>query len=103
MHDYKKNCWEFMKCGRELGGDKADELGVCPVSSFLSADGLNGGVNGGRICCIIDKNGCRDNLMHREDLCFKCEFRYNVSNEEGLLNICQSTGFSLSNSFDKGK
>ncbi|MBW6487192.1 MAG: HD domain-containing protein [Syntrophobacterales bacterium] len=23
------NCWEFMKCGREVGGAKADELGIC--------------------------------------------------------------------------
>jgi hypothetical protein len=23
------NCWEFKKCGRELGGAKAAELGVC--------------------------------------------------------------------------
>lgn len=25
------NCWEFMKCGRELGGSKVKELGVCPA------------------------------------------------------------------------
>lgn len=25
------NCWEFMKCGREFGGDKMDELGICPA------------------------------------------------------------------------
>ncbi|MDO9514716.1 MAG: HD-GYP domain-containing protein [Syntrophales bacterium] len=25
------NCWEFMKCGRELGGEKVQELGVCPA------------------------------------------------------------------------
>lgn len=25
------NCWEFMKCGREKGGAKAKELGVCPA------------------------------------------------------------------------
>lgn len=25
------NCWEFMKCGRELGGEKESELGVCPA------------------------------------------------------------------------
>ena len=24
------NCWEFKKCGREEGGAKAHELGVCP-------------------------------------------------------------------------
>lgn len=25
------NCWEFMKCGREVGGAKAQELGICPA------------------------------------------------------------------------
>ncbi len=25
------NCWEFKKCGREAGGTKAKELGVCPA------------------------------------------------------------------------
>jgi hypothetical protein len=25
------NCWEFMKCGREVGGARAEELGVCPA------------------------------------------------------------------------
>ncbi len=25
------NCWEYMKCGREEGGENADELGVCPA------------------------------------------------------------------------
>jgi hypothetical protein len=25
------NCWEFKKCGREKGGAKAEELGVCPA------------------------------------------------------------------------
>jgi HD-GYP domain-containing protein (c-di-GMP phosphodiesterase class II) len=25
------NCWEFMKCGREVGGERAEELGVCPA------------------------------------------------------------------------
>ena len=25
------NCWEFKGCGREAGGAKAKELGVCPA------------------------------------------------------------------------
>lgn len=25
------NCWEFMNCGREVGGSKAHEFGVCPA------------------------------------------------------------------------
>lgn len=26
----KLNCWEFKKCGRETGGLKIKEMGVCP-------------------------------------------------------------------------
>jgi hypothetical protein len=90
-----------MKCGREIGGDRAVELGICPVSSEFSADGLNGGVNGGRICWIMDKNGCNNKVMQRADFCFQCEFRYRVMNEEGLINVCKATGFLLSNLADK--
>ena len=25
------NCWEFKNCGRQLDGNKAKELGVCPA------------------------------------------------------------------------
>ena len=25
------NCWEFMKCGRENGGNNAEQFGVCPA------------------------------------------------------------------------
>ncbi|MBF0475198.1 MAG: hypothetical protein HQK59_05075 [Deltaproteobacteria bacterium] len=25
------NCWEFKKCGRQAGGDKVKEIGVCPA------------------------------------------------------------------------
>lgn len=25
------NCWEFKKCGREEGGSKSKESGICPV------------------------------------------------------------------------
>jgi len=27
----KLNCWEFMKCGRERGGNMVEQLGVCPA------------------------------------------------------------------------
>jgi hypothetical protein len=25
------NCWEFMECGREEGGEKVEALGTCPA------------------------------------------------------------------------
>lgn len=99
----KYNCWDFMKCGRETGGARVDELGACPVSHEDSADALNGGFNGGRICWVMNGNGCHDKLMRGKDFCFQCEFRYKVTLEEGLLNICKATGLFLSTSSEKKK
>ena len=33
-----KNCWEFKKCGRELGGIKVKDLGVCPANPSHGRD-----------------------------------------------------------------
>jgi hypothetical protein len=40
------NWWEFKKCGREPGGAKAAELGICPSASETRVDGINNGKNG---------------------------------------------------------
>ena len=47
------NCWEFMHCGREPGGVRADDLGVCPAAADGRMDGVNAGRNGGRICWVV--------------------------------------------------
>jgi hypothetical protein len=41
----KRNCWEVMNCGREVGGTKVDALGVCPASRLIEFDGINNGIN----------------------------------------------------------
>jgi hypothetical protein len=95
----KYNCWEFMKCGREMGGDKTAESGVCPVAAESAAHGLNGGINAGRICWVVAGNSSKGTVKcsdsHGEHHCFQCEFRYKVTREEGLLNICKATGALL--------
>lgn len=97
----KLNCWEFMKCGKAPGGDKADEIGICPVANEASANGLNGGVNGGRICWVIaavcykEKIKCHDS--QKISSCFDCKFHNQVMAEEGLLNLCRTSGFFLLN------
>jgi hypothetical protein len=97
----KYNCWEFMKCGRGVGGDKVDELGVCPVATETFANGLKGGINRGRLCWVISGNGCKDNVkcsdLHHKNSCFQFEFRYKVTMEEGLVTICRETGLFLNN------
>jgi hypothetical protein len=64
------NCWEFKKCGREAGGSKAAQLGVCPAypdhgQSCARVTGtLCGGVVQGTFAAKLGN-------------CMKCEF-YNT-------------------------
>ncbi len=89
-HESRKlNCWEYMKCGRELNGKKVKELGVCPVAIDPYADGINEGINGGRICWAIvgsyslyhEKGPCWQNPHY----CFECEFHKKVLMEGGII------------------
>jgi len=54
----KKNCWEIKKCGRETGGAKTRELGVCIASAEKRLDGVNGGKNAGRACWGVSGTLC---------------------------------------------
>lgn len=87
----KINCWEFMKCGRELGGKRAKKHGVCPAATAPHADGLNGGVNGGRICwAIVGTYSChigKTSLSQKKVLCHDCEFYKKVLAEEGMTDL----------------
>ncbi len=83
----KQNCWEFKKCGREQGGAKSNEMGVCPAASFKVANGFCQGQNGGRACMFITGTFCggtvqgtsRDKLKN----CEKCAFFEIVTKEHG--------------------
>jgi hypothetical protein len=83
----KLNCWEFKKCGREKGGAKAGELGVCPASTELRVNGANQGKNGGRACWAISGTLCGGNVQGtfaaKVGNCLKCEFYQLVGEEEG--------------------
>ena len=46
----KNNCWEFMECGRQTGGQKVAELGECPAYTDKTHVGVNSGTNAGRYC-----------------------------------------------------
>jgi hypothetical protein len=98
----KLNCWEYMKCGKGPGGDKVEKSGICPIATEVLANGLNNGLNGGRLCWIIAENYCMEEIkcssLHRKSSCYSCEFRYKVTIEEGLLKVCQTTGVFLANS-----
>lgn len=83
----KKNCWEYMECGREPGGRNADELGVCPASTTLSYDGINGGKRAGRFCWSVAGTFCNDDIQGtfaaKIKDCLKCSFFLNVARQEG--------------------
>ncbi len=83
----KQNCWEFKKCGREPGGAKAEELGVCPAAVDDKCDGVHHGKNGGRACWVLAGTLCGGKVqgvfatkMHN---CMQCEFYDVVKAEEG--------------------
>ncbi|MFW9800624.1 MAG: two-CW domain-containing protein [Candidatus Thorarchaeota archaeon] len=80
------NCWEFKKCGRESGGLKADELGVCPAAVESSTNGLNNGTNGGRLCWAIAGTLCGGKVQaefaSKIANCVECDFYNKVLNEE---------------------
>ena len=83
----KKNCWEFKNCGRQPGGAKTAELGVCPASTEASLDNLNGGRNGGRICWAVAGTFCggkvQGEFAQKSLSCMNCDFFKMVKTEEG--------------------
>jgi len=88
----KLNCWDFKKCCKK--NDKSGDNNICPVRKERIANGLNGGMNGGRICWVVMDNFCR---KKSQTTCFQCEFHYKVMAEEGLLNTCNAIGAYLGN------
>jgi len=88
----KLNCWDFKKCCDKSLSNHASESILCPVKKEFNANGLNGGINGGRICWVIMDSHCK---KKPQSACFQCEFSYKVMAEEGLFNNCNATGAYL--------
>jgi hypothetical protein len=87
----RQNCWEYKKCGREPGGLKAQELGVCPASTATKANGLNGGTNGGRACWVIAGTLCggkvQGTFATKLANCLQCQFYQLVGAEQGPEHV----------------
>lgn len=83
----KQNCWEFKNCGRQPGGAKAAEFGVCPASKEAKLTGTNGGKDGGRACWAIAGTLCggkvQGSYAAKLGNCLACEFYKLVQTEEG--------------------
>ena len=82
----KMNCWKFKKCGRQPGGPKAAELGVCPATTSGALNGAHGGANAGRACWVIAGSLCGGKIQgtYAKKLanCWRCEFMNKVKQEE---------------------
>lgn len=80
------NCWQYKKCGREPGGQKALELGICSASIEKRVNGINHGVNGGRACWAITGTLCggkvQGTFAAKLANCMQCEFYQAVGSEE---------------------
>lgn len=77
-----------MKCGREVGGTKEHELGICPAVRDFTHSGKNGGKGAGRICWQVAGTLCHDKLQgtyaRKMMSCERCEFFMMVKSEEGV-------------------
>ena len=91
MATKKQNCWDHSRCGREPGGHKVAELGVCPASTDTSYDGINSGVAGGRICWAVAGTFCggtvQGSFAEKRKSCTDCDFFKQVREEEGTANF----------------
>jgi len=90
----KLNCWEYKKCGRQPGGHKASELGICPATIDQGLDGTHGGKNAGRACWVVAGSLCGGKIQgtYAKKLlnCWRCEFMIAVKLEEDDMQF----GFS---------
>ena len=82
----KENCWEFKKCGRQPGGHRAEELGICPVTTDQRLAGAHDGANAGRACWVVAGSLCGGKVQgayaQKLNNCWRCDFMNKVKQEE---------------------
>jgi signal transduction histidine kinase len=76
------NCWEALDCGS--GPRSADP---CPAAADITGNGVNDGVNAGRICWTVSGTRCygqqQGTFVDKLDTCLACEFFQTVKREQG--------------------
>src|SRR5512133_3346732 len=98
MDDIKKNCWEVKHCGRQPGGHKVHELGICPASIAREYEGLNNGQNAGRYCWAVAGTLCKGEVQgtfaRKLGNCLACAFYLQVEKEEERFFILFADDYS---------
>ena len=90
-----QNCWEVKGCGRQPGGAKVAELGVCPAAGATGVNGVNHGINGGRACWAVTGTFCggkvQGTFASKLSNCKDCQFFQSVLQEErkGYVKISE--------------
>ncbi len=83
----KQNCWEIKQCGREPGGAKAHEMGVCVAAKDKTFDGINNGKYGGRVCWAVAGTLCggkiQGSFTEKQLSCMSCDVYKQIKTEEG--------------------
>jgi hypothetical protein len=104
----KTNCWEHKKCGRQPGGPKVADLGVCPVTTYSELNGAHGGKNAGRACWAIAGSLCGGKIQgtyaKKLNNCWRCDFMNAVKREEDPTPLGFShTRLGMDKSLEKQK
>lgn len=80
----KKNCWDYMDCGR--GPKPTSEEGLCPAALETRLNGSHDGLNAGRACWVVAGTMCggerQGSFARKLDACSECAFYQNVRKEE---------------------
>lgn len=62
------NCWDFMKCGRERGGAKSNQMGVCKAYTRQA----------GQACWLVAGTLCggtvQGSYAQKKSNCMVCDF-----------------------------
>ncbi len=82
----KQNCWEFKRCGREMGGHNT-HLGICSAAVTKELHNVHGGRLAGRACWVVAGTMCggrpQGSFAQKYKNCEKCDFYQKVKSEEG--------------------
>jgi len=86
----KLNCWEYKKCGREVGGTRGKDFGICPVALEKRLDGVHNGSHAGRACWVVAGTFCGGQVQGafatKYSDCKDCDF-YKKVLDENFTNI----------------
>jgi hypothetical protein len=82
----KKNCWEYMECGKEAMGANGKNGSACPASKMRELDSIHGGMYAGRACWVVSGTMCGGGKQgvcaEKMGRCVMCDFYKMVRSEE---------------------